>query len=102
MVILYKINSCHFSLLEVTVIYEIEIHELCRLFGNYDNRKHYSPIPWVPVWNPCFVHAGCTPENIVACAKTKIDVKALDFLAPTLNSREISSTLDVTSMLCYA
>ena len=56
----------------------------------------------LPVWNPCFVHAGCTPENIVACAKTKIDMRALDFLAPTSNSREKSSTLDVTSMLSYA
>ena len=52
-----------------------------------------------PVWNLCFVHAGCTPENIVACAKTKIDVKALDFLAPTSNSGEKFSTLGVTSML---
>ena len=40
----------------------------------------------LPVWNPCFVHAGCTPENIVACAKAKIDIKALDSLAPTSNS----------------
>ena len=56
----------------------------------------------VPVWNPCFVHAGCTPENIVPCAKTKIDMKALDSLTPTSNSCEKSLTLDVTSMLSYA
>ena len=55
-----------------------------------------------PVWNPYFVHAGCMPENIVACAKTKIDMKALDILAPTSNSREKSLSLDVTSMLSYA
>ena len=55
-----------------------------------------------PVWNPCFVHGGCTPKNIVAYAKTKIDMKALDFLAPTSNSSEKSSTLGVTSMLSYA
>ena len=28
-----------------------------------------------PVWNPCFVHAGCTPGNVVACAKKKNHVK---------------------------
>ena len=39
----------------------------------------------IPVLNPFFVYAVCTPGNIVACAKTTIHVKSQDSLAPTTN-----------------
>ena len=52
--------------------------------------------PSTPVWNPCFVHAGCMSGDIVACAKKIFYVKHLDFLAPTSKSCEtILSQLSV-------
>ena len=39
----------------------------------YQSFLTFTIIEW-PVWNPCFVHARCTPGNIVACTKTTIYV----------------------------
>ena len=50
------------------------------------------------VWNPCFVHAGCAPRNIAACAKTKIHVKGLR----QRRIYKIPFDLDFMPMLNYA